>query len=428
MLVENQIFEIKWNNFTKKWYESKGYTFTKINDTFTVNLEDLHPGSIIKICVICDYCGSQKEISYRDYNKQIENEKKYACKNCSGKKNIEYNHDKKRYFQLFLEKCDYYNCVPVSKIEDYKNSYTKLKFICPDHGLQQITRASIVSGCWCVKCGKRHAAEKMKKSFTEVKDIVESKNNNVLLNPENYINVNTNNLQVICGSCGETFTTSLSSIMNSDGACRNCGIKKSSGLNKLTPQEVENRINSVNNNVLLNPEEYIDNSTLNLNIKCGDCGRTYVTSLSNYEYNQKIRCDCCSQRISVPERKVMSLLDLYKIDYEYNFKFDDCRRIRPLPFDFYLPQNNLIIETDGEHHFRPIWGENHFIQTKQNDFTKNEYCKLHKIDILRIPYWDFDNIDEILIEKLNLSTFITPRIQRKKMIYRQNKINIQKIA
>ena len=377
MLVENQTFEVKWNNSTKKWYESKGYIFTKINDAFTVNLEDLYCGSGIKVCVICDYCGIQKEISYRSYNKQIEGGKKYACKDCGGKKSVEYNQDKKRYFQIFLEKCDYYNCIPVSKIEDYKNSHTKLQFICPYHGLQQITRASIISGCWCVQCGKSHAAEKMKKSFTEVKSIVESKNGNILLNPENYVNVNKNNLQIICGSCGEIFTTSLSSIMNSDGACRNCGIKKSSGLNKLTSQDVVNRINSVNNNILLNPEEYIDNSTINLNIKCGDCGEIYVTSLTNYEYNQKIRCDCCSRRISTPERKVISLLDLYGINYEYNFKFDDCRRIRLLPFDFYLPQNNLIIETDGEHHFRPIWGENHFIKTKQNDFNKNEYCNLH---------------------------------------------------
>lgn len=279
-------------------------------------------------------------------------------------------------------------------------------------------------------CGHEKVSEKLRKLISDVKDIVESKNNNILLNPEDYINVKTNNLKIICGSCGKTFTTSLSSIINDNGACVECGIKKSSGLNKLTPREVEKRINSVNNNVLLNPEEYISNSTPNLKIKCGDCGEVYITTLANYEYNQKIRCDSCSQRISVPERRVMTLLDKYNIEYIYNHKFDDCKNIKPLPFDFYLPQYGLIIETDGEHHFRPIWGDKHFSQTKQNDSTKNEYCKTHNIELIRIPYWDFDNIEDILIEKLDISTFITSRSHRKRMIYKpQNNKNItRKIA
>lgn len=131
MLVENQKVEMTWNNFTKRWYESKGYVFTKNFDTFLVNVEDLTPGCGVKVLVECDYCKTKKEIRYSDYNKKTANGRKYACKNCAGKKYIEYHHNKEKYFQLFLDKCNEFNCVPISTISDYDNAKSKLSFICP---------------------------------------------------------------------------------------------------------------------------------------------------------------------------------------------------------------------------------------------------------------------------------------------------------
>lgn len=60
-----------------------------------------------------------------------------------------------------------------------------------------------------------------------------------------------------------------------------------------------------------------------------------------------------------------------------------------MPFDFYLPQHNLIIEYDGEHHFRPMemWGgELKFHVIQENDNIKNEYCRNKNITLLRLPY------------------------------------------
>lgn len=34
MLKPNQFIKVKWNGNTRKYYESKGYTFTKFGDTF----------------------------------------------------------------------------------------------------------------------------------------------------------------------------------------------------------------------------------------------------------------------------------------------------------------------------------------------------------------------------------------------------------
>ena len=41
-----------------------------------------------------------------------------------------------------------------------------------------------------------------------------------------------------------------------------------------------------------------------------------------------------------------------------------------------------------------------FKKTKLHDRIKNDYCFDNNIPLLRIPYWDFENIEEILFDKL----------------------------
>jgi len=46
----------------------------------------------------------------------------------------------------------------------------------------------------------------------------------------------------------------------------------------------------------------------------------------------------------------------YLLDIEYikQKRFEKCRNKLPLPFDFYLPNENICIEYDGIQHFKPI--------------------------------------------------------------------------
>lgn len=94
-------------------------------------------------------------------------------------------------------------------------------------------------------------------------------------------------------------------------------------------------------------------------------------------------------------------MNLNKIVFIREKRFDDCRDVKPLPFDFYIPENNLIIEFDGRQHFEKIYNRD-YETTKRHDTIKNQYCKDNNIGILRIPYWDEDNIENIITTKLNL--------------------------
>lgn len=63
----------------------------------------------------------------------------------------------------------------------------------------------------------------------------------------------------------------------------------------------------------------------------------------------------------------------------------------------------LLIEYDGEQHFKPVkgWGGEEGLKGVQlRDSIKNTYCKDHNIPLLRIPYTEKDHIEEIVISKL----------------------------
>ena len=104
------------------------------------------------------------------------------------------------------------------------------------------------------------------------------------------------------------------------------------------------------------------------------------------------------------EEKRSNILDKLNIESKSQYTFEDCKFYNVLPFDFYLPQYNILIEYDGIQHFEPIdfagkgkeWAMNRFIDCVIRDTIKNEYCKKNNIKLIRIPYWDFDNIEEIL--------------------------------
>ena len=76
-----------------------------------------------------------------------------------------------------------------------------------------------------------------------------------------------------------------------------------------------------------------------------------------------------------------------------------------LPFDFFIPSHNLLIEYDGRHHTEEIktWGgKKRLKETKINDNIKNNFCNFKKFNLLRISYTDFDNIEDILLKIFKL--------------------------
>lgn len=55
---------------------------------------------------------------------------------------------------------------------------------------------------------------------------------------------------------------------------------------------------------------------------------------------------------------------------------------------------------------------------------KNWFCKWNNIDLLRIPYWERNNLESILIEKLNLPQIVEIKLSNNKIFkYKTHNLN-----
>ena len=106
---------------------------------------------------------------------------------------------------------------------------------------------------------------------------------------------------------------------------------------------------------------------------------------------------------SLGELRILKFLENNNIEYIPQHSFPDCKYKRVLRFDFYLPKYNLCIEFDGYHHYnenRRLVGGDSLLVIQARDNIKNEYCLNNNIGMLRIPFWEKDNIYKILEDKL----------------------------
>jgi very-short-patch-repair endonuclease len=108
-------------------------------------------------------------------------------------------------------------------------------------------------------------------------------------------------------------------------------------------------------------------------------------------------CKLCHE--SKSERFISLLLEQYNISFEREKTIEGCygpnqRTKKLLPFDFYLPTYNTLIEFDGTHHFRPVRFRGMTIEKANQvherikicDAVKNEFAILKGYNLIRIPY------------------------------------------
>ena len=136
-------------------------------------------------------------------------------------------------------------------------------------------------------------------------------------------------------------------------------------------------------------------------LKCKNCGG----SEWEREFNVKsVKCNVCHKKRSKGESIVFDHLQSLNIKFELEKTFEDLKNIQSLECDFFLPQSNLIIEFDGQQHYKPIkrfGGIAEFEKTINNDWIKNRYALKRKINILRIPFYEIKNIKILIDDCLN---------------------------
>lgn len=238
------------------------------------------------------------------------------------------------------------------------------------------------------KCEFCYKDEKMNELINKCNSL-----NYTLLTTE-YINRNMK-LNIICDK-GHNWHPTYENFMKNDAKCLTCNNIQLSVNQRKNINDVNNILNNYGYTLI---SEYINNREL-ITLLCPN-GHYYKTSLNNFMAGK--RCSICS--MSSGEQEIHRILGKYNIKFIYQYKFNDCKDKLPLPFDFYLIDYNICIEFDGQQHFNQnsfnMTNEN-FNDRKHKDSIKTQYCIDNNIKLIRIPYWEFNNIESILLKELNL--------------------------
>lgn len=260
-----------------------------------------------------------------------------------------------------------------------------------------------------VKCGRVKSCGCLLKEATGLrhfKDLTEQKIGRwtVLERVENENNYVKWKCQCECGEIRNVFANSLL-----NGASLSCGCYKADRAHELNFEDLTGMRVGILTVIKRTKEDYISpsgNKSPQWLCKC-DCGNEKIVLGGNLRAGSIRSCGCTSE--SVGEIYIRELLDELQIEYIQEYRFDDCRNVLTLPFDFYLPEYNTCIEYDGQQHFEVVdffGGEKGYERRRHNDNIKTKYCEDNNISLLRLPY--YLSQDEIKVKIENITNILNP--------------------
>ena len=271
----------------------------------------------------------------------------------------------------------------------------KITILCKKHGcfVQKIDDHLHNHGC--KQCG----IEKVTQIRRESIENLISRSNKVHNYKYNYSLVkNVKNMNehiiIICPEHGE-FRTVFNYHINSKQGCPQCAVDRTRDDLKSFTEKANKKHNDLfdySKVNYINSESYVD-------IICKKHGI----------FSQKPNCHlmgdgCPKCKTSKGEKIILNYLTENDITYEYQKKFKECKHIKPLIFDFFIPDKNLIIEFDGEQHETLVeyWGGHIGLEKrKKYDKIKNDFCLENGIQLVRINHKK--NIHKTLNSILKLS-------------------------
>ena len=329
-----------------------------------------------KICIICPKHGEF-------WQTPANHLKGCGCPKCSFKKLSDLKLKTTNKFiedakNIHGDKYDY------SKVE-YKDNKTKVCIICPKHGEFWQNPNSHLQGCKCPKCSRENMPKK-----NNIDDFIK-KAKNIHGDKYDYSETKYNGIvhtiKIKCPIHGEFYQKPYVHLMG-------CGCPTCSDNKKLTTEEFIRRSTEKHGDKYdYSKSKYINNRTKVIIIchkkdKNGiEHGEFYTTP---HSHMQGSGCPKCKQNYRL-ENEVRLLLNKNNITFEEKPTLNGLKYKLPLKPDFYLPNEKIMIECQGEQHFKPINFGNYDKKTINKKFEENlirdkikeEYCKKNGIKLIK---------------------------------------------
>lgn len=207
---------------------------------------------------------------------------------------------------------------------------------------------------------------------------------------------------ILCSIHG-AFNMLPKSHVSSKQGCRTCALDRASIKQTKTRQQFIDAANKIHNFKYNYTQVVYEKSWIKVIILCPKHG----------EFLQKpnthlTRSGCPTCKSSRGELAVEAFLQKHGYPYTRQKKFAGCRNPktgRQLPYDFYLPDQNILIEYDGIQHVRNSFGTDkakaaeELVNIRYRDQVKTEFAAANGIKLLRIPHTceDISGILELFI-------------------------------
>lgn len=285
--------------------------------------------------------------------------------------------------------------------KEYINSKTKLNCLCLKCGnvfsssYTDIINSSKINGC--IKCEKKKKYIRKTKTTEDYKNDLYKIHKNKISVLGEYIK-SSEKIKIKCNVCDNIWETVANVLLKGYG-CPKCGHEKNRNSTVKNINWLKQKVYEVHNDRI----EIIDGDYYNINsvfkIKCNLCEFTWNAT------GKSLKTRGCPQcNLSKGEIKIKTILDNLNIKYIQQYRINKKTYNNGIStLDFYIKDINIAIEYDGKQHFEPIkhWGGiKKFKEQKEVDSFKNQYCIDNDIKLIRIPYFDYNDMDEKYIKKL----------------------------
>lgn len=296
------------------------------------------------------------------------------------------------------------DCIYMHDTEE-KNSPRKAYFICGECGKKYIAPVKKVkTNHVCSECGHKNTGLKRRNQF--VKGQILNQCGSIFIEDLGIDGYGHYGI-VECGLCHQKYRANLHHVVNRNQACPNC--KGSRIIEIKTKYHSGDIITLKNGNIFKFLEETTKETDVSrrgqfvlLDTNFNPVGKPFHSTLPSILYGY-----ANGRSMSIGESKFYNALMTLGIDFEPQRTFeglvgDSGTKLR---FDFYLCINNkrICIELDGIQHYQPVerfGGEKEFIRVQKYDKRKDDYCEIHGIKLIRIPYTEYDKINQEYVKNL----------------------------
>jgi very-short-patch-repair endonuclease len=275
----------------------------------------------------------------------------------------------------------------------YVRANKKLIITCKEHGdFEQTPNGHLSSGYGCIKC----ANQKTKERISIPWDVYKSQLNRVHNNKYDYSKVVWEgvdvNIVVVCPKHGD-FKIRPAYHKNGRG-CNKCSKESRKYYNQLNTEKFIKRAKEIHRDEYEYSKVDYFNSNKKVIIICKKHGEFEQLPSNHYKYG-------CLNCVYKTEQKFYEEMVKIYPRLQRQFKKEWCKNKTYLPFDFVIPEHNIIIEVDGRQHFKQVLNWQSPEYTQKIDVYKMKCANENNYSVIRIiqtDIWEqkYDWISELV--------------------------------